>query len=105
MAVNKVIYGDQTLIDLTSDTVNSEKLKIGATAHGANGLAISGELGGIYYGTTAPTDPSTKMWVDPSGTANAYIAAPSSPNAGDFLVYNGTTWAAMSLSAWQGGSY
>ena len=33
------------------------------------------------------------------------IAAPSSANSGDFLVYNGTNWVAQSLSTWQGGSY
>jgi hypothetical protein len=37
MAINKVVYGNSPLIDLTNDTVNSEKLKIGATAHAANG--------------------------------------------------------------------
>lgn len=33
------------------------------------------------------------------------IATPSSANSGDFLVYNGTSWVAQSLSTWQGGSF
>ena len=33
------------------------------------------------------------------------IAAPQSPSSGQFLVYNGSAWVAMSLSTWQGGSY
>lgn len=33
------------------------------------------------------------------------IAAPSSANSGDFLVYNGTAWVAQSMSTWQGGNY
>lgn len=33
------------------------------------------------------------------------ISAPASPSSGDFLVYNGTAWAAVTLSEWQGGSY
>lgn len=33
------------------------------------------------------------------------IDLPSSPSSGDFLVYNGSAWAAQSLSVWQGGSY
>ncbi len=33
------------------------------------------------------------------------IAAPASPSSGDFLVYNGSAWAAQSLSVWQGGSF
>ncbi len=33
------------------------------------------------------------------------IELPSSATAGDFLCFNGTTWAATSMSAWQGGNY
>lgn len=33
MAVNKVIYGSEVLIDLTDDTVNAPSLKQGYTAH------------------------------------------------------------------------
>lgn len=40
--VSKVIYGNQTLIDLTSDTVAAEKLLNGYTAHGADGAPITG---------------------------------------------------------------
>lgn len=42
MAISKVIYGGQTLIDLTSDTVEDSKLAKGITAHGANGELITG---------------------------------------------------------------
>ena len=42
MAISKVIYGDQTLIDLTSDTVSEASLLTGVTAHGANGALITG---------------------------------------------------------------
>ena len=40
--VSKVIYGNQTLIDLTSDTVVAGKLLNGYTAHGADGAPITG---------------------------------------------------------------
>lgn len=33
------------------------------------------------------------------------IPMPTTANAGDFLVYNGSAWTAMALSVWQGGSY
>ena len=33
------------------------------------------------------------------------IPAPSSPTTGDFLCWNGSAWAATSLSTWQGGNY
>ena len=44
MAVNKVIYGGNTLVDLTKDTVTPETLAEGETAHGANGERITGTM-------------------------------------------------------------
>ena len=40
--VSKVIYGGTTLIDLTADTVQANKLLYGYTAHGADGEEITG---------------------------------------------------------------
>lgn len=42
MSVNKVVYGGQTLVDLTSDTVTPETLASGVTAHNAKGEVITG---------------------------------------------------------------
>lgn len=42
MAINKVIFGGETLIDLSSDTVTADKVLSGYKAHGANGEAITG---------------------------------------------------------------
>lgn len=42
MAVNKVVYGGETLIDLTSDTVTAATLAEGVTAHDASGNLIVG---------------------------------------------------------------
>lgn len=42
MAISKVIYGGQTLLDLTSDTVTADKLLRGYTAHGADGEVVNG---------------------------------------------------------------
>lgn len=42
MGVSKVVYGGNTLIDLTGDTIKSDKLLEGYTAHGADGEPISG---------------------------------------------------------------
>lgn len=44
MAINKVEFGDQTLIDLTSDTVSSDKLLSGETAHDRSGNQITGSV-------------------------------------------------------------
>ena len=42
MAVSKVVYGGNTLIDLTGDTVEASSLLKGITAHGADGELITG---------------------------------------------------------------
>lgn len=42
MAVSKVVYGGNTLIDLTGDTVTADKLLSGITAHGKDGELVTG---------------------------------------------------------------
>lgn len=42
MAISKVVYGGQTLIDLTADTIKADKLLKGYKAHGADGEVING---------------------------------------------------------------
>ena len=42
MAINKVIYGGNTLIDLTGDTVTPDKMLTGHTAHDKSGAVIEG---------------------------------------------------------------
>ena len=42
MAINKVIYGGETLIDLTGDTVTADKILSGFTAHDKRGEPITG---------------------------------------------------------------
>lgn len=42
MGVSKVIYGGNTLIDLTADTLKKDKILKGYTAHGADGEPITG---------------------------------------------------------------
>ena len=44
MAISRVDFGGQTLIDLTEDTVTASTLAVGATAHGANGELVRGAL-------------------------------------------------------------
>ena len=46
MAVNKVVLGEDTLIDLTADTVSADKLSKGITAHNMAGEAIVGTMEG-----------------------------------------------------------
>ena len=42
MAISKVVFGSETLIDLTADTVTADKLSQGITAHGKDGKPIVG---------------------------------------------------------------
>ncbi len=42
MAISKVVYGGNTLIDLTADSVTADKLLKGTTAHGADGEPVTG---------------------------------------------------------------
>lgn len=44
MAVNKIIYNGETLVDLTSDTVTADDLAAGVTATGADGKPLVGLL-------------------------------------------------------------
>lgn len=44
MAVNKVIYGSETLLDLTQDTVTANDMISGVTAHSKTGSQITGTL-------------------------------------------------------------
>lgn len=44
MANNKVVLGNETLIDLTEDTVSANNLLAGATAHDASGQQVTGNV-------------------------------------------------------------
>lgn len=44
MAANKVIVNNQTILDLTADTVTAATLKKGVTAHDASGAQITGTM-------------------------------------------------------------
>lgn len=46
MGINKVQYGNTTLIDLTADTVTADKLMQGYTAHDRSGALITGTATG-----------------------------------------------------------
>lgn len=57
MAVNKVVYGTTVLVDLTSDTVDSDSLLQGKTAHTNAGEQITGtvKFATIYSGSSEPS--------------------------------------------------
>ena len=63
MAVNKVVYSNQTLIDLTSDTVTADKLTKGYTAHDMSGATITGTLTTVNY-YSGSSEPSSSTGSD-----------------------------------------
>lgn len=63
MGVNKIVYGGQTKLDISNDTVTPSTLLQGYTAHDNSGTAINGTVtfSAIYSGTT---DPSSSLGVN-----------------------------------------
>ena len=70
MSVNKVEIGGETVLDLTGDTVTSDNLAYGITAHGANGEVIVGTKKFCrIYSTTNPAltaSAGTFIWTVPA---------------------------------------
>ena len=62
MAKNKVIYGNEVLIDLTSDTVTASDLLYGKTAHDKSGATITGTC--TYDSDTTDADASASEILD-----------------------------------------
>lgn len=57
MAYNKIIYGQRTLLDLTSDTVAASNMLNGTKAHDKAGNPITGNVVVQYY-HIVDTEPS-----------------------------------------------
>lgn len=69
MAVSKVVLGNETLVDLTSDTVSEDTLLEGATAHAANGEQITGGVvvTPMYTGTKSAIESAIASGEIPDG--------------------------------------
>ena len=71
MAISKVIFGEDTLIDLTADTVKADKMLKGYTAHDASGEVITG---------SCTFDADTQ---DATATADEILATKTAYNKGN----------------------
>lgn len=91
MSVNKVVYNNRALIDLTSDSVTTSALKKGTTAHDNKGNAITGTaliaegIKMIFYNITIPasawTASSTFSWLSYQATVTCNgVTANDYPN-------------------------
>ena len=78
MAVNKIVYGDNTLLDLTSDTVDANHLFKGYTAHDKSGAVITGTMeegsGAIGTGSVTATPSSSVLSLTFSGLVDNPVA-------------------------------
>ena len=64
MAINKVVYKGDILIDLTTDTVSPETLAVGATAHDKSGELIVGTFEGGGTDTSDATASASDIMLD-----------------------------------------
>lgn len=87
--VNKVIYGNDTLVDLTGDTAEAGDVLLGKAFHLKSGLQSSGTLDPALKPDIAPVEASAT-------TSQAYAV-------GSYLYYNSTLYIVTSAIA-QGGT-
>lgn len=80
-SVNKLIYNNNTLIDLTSDTVTREKLVTGITAHNAAGAVITGNV-----------PESTAIEISTDSEMNALLTAANVGKCYKFTGINSSTY-------------
>ena len=84
----------------------AKPIYINGTASSSSNYTLPAGSYVVYYdGTNFYFDTTGKIPADITGHASGDIAAPASPTTGDFLCWNGSAWAATSLSSWQGGNY
>lgn len=81
MAINKVIYGGNTLIDLTQDTIAAADLAYGKTAHDKSGAQITGV--NTYDADTSDADATAaEILLTKTGYVNGVKLTGTMPNNG-----------------------
>ena len=72
--VNKVVFGDRTLIDITDTNFDVDKLPLGSVAYAASGERVAGKaiVHNVYSDTTANWD-SKVTYVPDDGDIIVYI--------------------------------
>ena len=104
-AINKVIFGTDTLIDLTADTVAPETLAAGITAHDKSGMPIVGTM--ESGGSLTPATKKEVNFYDYDGTilysytvaeAAALTELPALPSH-DGLICQGWNWTLGGIKA------
>ena len=93
MAINKVIFGGDTLIDLTSDTVDAAHLLSGIKAHDRSGVQITGSCS-----YDADTSDATANASEILATKTAYVSGSKVTGA---MTNNGAVSGTISTKAGQ----
>ena len=100
-----MVYGGETLIDLTNLTVAANTLDEGVTAVDASGAMITGTgSAGLNFkvvgGTTKPSSPSVNtIWVNTSSAITGYVFSPTEPTGSTGLVWIQTDTGDISFNA------
>ena len=97
MAISKVTYAGNTLIDLTGDTVTPENLLSGATAHAANGEEITG----IVEDKKGELEAQIADLRNQIGSLNANLANTMYPVGSIYMSVNATNPAELFGGTWE----
>ena len=108
--VNKVVYGNNTLIDLTDATATADKILQGYTAYGADGQKLTGTAtggGDITVESLSVTQNGT--YTAPTGKAYSPVSVNVSGGGGssagkkqiNFIDYDGTIVESYTATEWQ----
>ena len=96
--VSKVIYGNQTLIDLTDDTINASRILSGYTAHGSDGAPLVGSCS--YDAYTGDANATTDdILYGKTAYKNGSKLTGSMPNVGKQSSYMVSRDSAVSITA------
>lgn len=81
MGNSKIIYNDETLIDLTEDTVSADTLLLGVTAHDASGEKVTGNVSSLKNPYALTFTGAAAGTYDGSKAVEINIPEPSSASA------------------------
>lgn len=91
MAINKVNYGNTTLIDLTDTTATADKILTGYGAYGKDGVWMDGSIPNIAGGTPVATKSNV--------TNHSIDVTPSVTNSSGYVTGSTITGTAVTVSA------